>query len=108
MAGAFSAQFTCGYGGALTGTGAPFRYSSRISFPLWSRGVWHSTHMATSSTMYFPRLTKSVPSDEETEFSWRSAGDALDRRTKITKFRDIGETNFILDISSGKQQQCHV
>jgi len=34
-------------------------------------------------------------------------GDALDRRTKITKFRDIGETSFI-GYQQWEQQQCHV
>lgn len=48
------------FGGGLTGIGAPFRYWPDNISPLSFLGVWHSTHMAKWSTMYFPRVIESL------------------------------------------------
>src|SRR5258708_14034808 len=55
-AGAWSAQF----GMAATGLiqiGAPRSHAVESSSPFALRGVWHSGHLATSSTRYRPRST---------------------------------------------------
>src|SRR6266852_9242355 len=55
-AGAWSAQF----GMAATGLiqiGAPRSHAAGSNSPFGLRGVWHSGHLATSSTRYRPRST---------------------------------------------------
>src|SRR5918996_3518357 len=101
MAGALSAHCIPGYGGLFTGTGAPFRYSLRISRPVLSLGVWHCTHIAASSTMYLPCRIKSLLKGG-LGFSW-----ALERETENRKTRRKKVFSWMVDSLSLRDLEGH-
>src|ERR1700746_3842129 len=73
--------------------GAPCSHASRCSSPLASRGVWHSGHLATSLTRYFPRSTslfsvlRKAPLDISAETSVTEASARESAATTLNPFR---------------------